>query len=370
MTPTTPLPIADPATRAERGARPPSVSPSPFPLTDRVPALAAVPRARLGTFPTPLERIDAAGVPALWIKRDDLASSTLGGNKVRALEFLLARVRTGDTVITVGSEGSTHVLATAVHAATLGAATIAVRWPQVMHAIAESVRDRADDACADVIPALDPVTGHLLAFRQLLQRRRAERAIGPSARRTHWIPMGGSSPLGALGHVNAGLELAAQIARGEMPAPAHVVVPLGTGGTAAGIAVGLAMAGSDATVVGVRVGPSVGPTRLRVLRLAWRTARLVERYAGRGAAPVHGSRLRVEHGFFAGAYGRPHPLAEHEAARFQEATGIVLDATYSAKALAAALRLARGAVASERQARASSPTLFWLTFDARCARAV
>jgi hypothetical protein len=76
--------------------------------------------------------------------------------------------------------------------------------------------------------------------------------------------------------------------------------------------------------------------------------------------------VRVEHGLFAGAYARPHPDAELAAAHFQEATGLVLDATYSAKALAAALR--GGAVAPEPGARASSPTLFWLTFDARWTR--
>ena len=55
------------------------------------------------------------------MKREDLSSDVLGGNKVRSLEFLLGGVVEGDTVLTLGGEGSTHVLATAVHAARLGA---------------------------------------------------------------------------------------------------------------------------------------------------------------------------------------------------------------------------------------------------------
>ena len=107
----------------------PSTRDDPIPLVRRFPALAAIPRARLGRFPTPVERLDGfRDVDSLWVKHEDLSSDALGGNKVRSLEFLLGRVGEGDTMLTLGGEGSTHVLATAVHAARLGAKTIAVRW--------------------------------------------------------------------------------------------------------------------------------------------------------------------------------------------------------------------------------------------------
>jgi len=53
--------------------------------------LSAIPRVALGRFPTPIEPL-AALSPTLWIKRDDLGATLLGGNKLRALEFLLAGV--------------------------------------------------------------------------------------------------------------------------------------------------------------------------------------------------------------------------------------------------------------------------------------
>ena len=59
----------------------------------------------------------------------------------------------GDTVLTVGGEGSTHVLATAVHAARLGAKTIAVRWRHDMHAAATEVGARTVTECAEVVTA-------------------------------------------------------------------------------------------------------------------------------------------------------------------------------------------------------------------------
>ena len=91
----------------------------------RFPSLSVVPRVPFGRFPTPVAPL-AALAPSLWLKRDDLGATPLGGNKVRALEFLLAGVRRGGRVVTVGSAGSTHALAVATYAALLGANSIAV----------------------------------------------------------------------------------------------------------------------------------------------------------------------------------------------------------------------------------------------------
>ena len=327
-----------------------------LPLFARFPALARLPRAELGTFPTPVEPLpwadDAGAIDNLWLKRDDLNAAECGGNKVRALEFLLGGVGPGDVVLTVGGEGSTHVLATATHAARLGARTIAVRWPHDMNAVAERVRDAASRSCARVVGARHIVTG--LARAHLM--RLSMRVARPGGRRVRWIPLGGSTPLGILGHVNAGLELAGQVARGEMPAPAKVVVPLGSGGTAAGIALGLQLAGLDAVVVGARVGPRIGVNRRRVLALARATARFVTRATGDVIPDLAPERIEVAHDVYGGAYGRPLAAGVRAAAMLKRSRGLVLDDTYGAKALAAALSVARGT---------REPVLFWMTFDSR-----
>src|ERR687890_332349 len=77
-----------------------------YPLLDHFPELARIPRAALATLPTPIEPLpNASPAGSLWIKRDDLSAEVFGGNKVRALEFLLGSVRRGDTVLTIGGEG-------------------------------------------------------------------------------------------------------------------------------------------------------------------------------------------------------------------------------------------------------------------------
>ena len=319
---------------------------STLPLIARFPALARIPRAELGSYPTPVQRIDLPGAPLageLWIKRDDLTASPLGGNKVRALEFLLGGLATGDVVLTAGGEGSTHVLTTATYVRALGGTTRAVRWKHEMNPSAFDVATRARAICARVITARGPLFG--------LLRAHAERR--PHIR---WIPPGGTSTLGMLGHVNAALELAEQIARGEMPKPARVVLPVGSGGTAAGLALGFAMAGVDIVVVGARVAPRIAAGRMRVMGLAERERRYIERLTGERIACVDRLRVEIVHSVYAGAYGRALAGAEPDESLLRQVTGLSMDGTYSAKALSAALAMAR---------RESGPTLFWLTFDGR-----
>ncbi|HEY7860661.1 MAG TPA: pyridoxal-phosphate dependent enzyme, partial [Gemmatimonadaceae bacterium] len=280
--------------------------------------------------------------PNLWIKRDDLTASPLGGNKVRALEFLLAEVAPGDIVLTAGGEGSTHILTTATYARQLGAVTHAVRWTHDMNPSAIAVSKRARLLCDRVVTS-SPVIGFL-------------RAHASRLRNVRWIPLGGTSPLGMLGHVNAALELAAQITRGEMPEPEAVILPVGSGGTAAGLALGFAIAGVRTRVVGARVAPRMAAGRSRVLRLAERGRAFLERAAGERIARLDPSRVEIVHDVYAGAYGRPLAAASASSAKLESATGIRADGTYSAKAFHAAL--ARASISREC-------TLFWLTYDGR-----
>ena len=311
-------------------------------LIERFPSLAALPRLQLGSWPTPVtELLDARSGARLWIKREDLSGTRYGGNKVRPLEFLLAGTRPGDEVLTVGARGSTHALATAVYAATLGARTTVVRWNQEMNADAESSGRR----CAAAARCID-VASPLMGFAVVAGIR--------LTRRVRWVPAGGTSPLGLLGHVDAALEFARQVRDGLLPPPRAVVVPLGSAGTAAGLALGFAIAGLDVELRAVQVAPRIVANEHRITSLTERCARLIERLS---AAPVRRPRrgaVKVVRGEYGGAYGRATPSGAAAARWLREAGGPPVDATYSAKALAAAL--------AEWPAEG---LVFWLTFDGR-----
>ena len=299
--------------------------------------------ADLAVRETPVEWWTVDGL-RLLVKRDDLSAPSPGGNKVRALELLLAGAGPGLVLLTVGSTGSTHALALAEHGARLGTRTQVITWPQETHAVAEATARRLG-ALAEVTAAGSVATAYL---RAALRRLRG---------RMHWIPAGGSVPLGAIGHVDAALELGEQLARMRLRAPDVLVVPLGSGGTAAGLLVGLALAGLATRVVGVRVVPRVVANRARVLRLAGRTRTLLARLTGEELPALDAGRLEVVDDAYGGAYGRETSAGRGASDSLRDAGGPPLDPTYSAKALGVALHRARRAPAE--------CVLFWLTFDGR-----
>ncbi|MBA3672548.1 MAG: hypothetical protein H0W68_11090, partial [Gemmatimonadaceae bacterium] len=113
----------------------------------------------------------------LYAKRDDMTADLLGGNKVRALELLLARLGPDDVILTIGSEGSSHALSVARYGARLGAQVEIVTWPQPMHEVAHATAARIREF-ATVFAATSPVEAYL---RAMLRRLRPAR---------RWIPAG------------------------------------------------------------------------------------------------------------------------------------------------------------------------------------
>jgi D-cysteine desulfhydrase len=247
-------------------------------------------------------------------------------------------------LLTVGSTGSTHALAVAHFGTRLGARTEVITWPQEEHDVSLATAARLREI-ARVTAARSPATAML--------RATARRVF----RRVRWIPAGGSSALGALGHAAAALELADQLAREHAPAPDTLVVPLGSGGTAAGLMVGLALAGLPTRVLGVRVVPRVVGNRRRVLGLARQAAALFAERAGIPAPIIDDARFCIEQAQYGGAYARETRASRTSQELVLAREGPALEGTYSAKALAAALDHARAAPAER--------VLYWLTFDGR-----
>ncbi|MEO0324959.1 MAG: pyridoxal-phosphate dependent enzyme [Myxococcota bacterium] len=301
-------------------------------LGTRFPRLSMVPHVPL-VRATPVETLALPGGP-LYAKRDDRSASAYGGNKVRKLEFLLgdARRRGASVLLTAGAWGSHHVLATAIYGSRWGYAVHAVVAPQrrTLH-VDENLR-----AGLGLGARFHPVRRGPLVPAELLRVQAALRARGEKPYR---IPFGGSSPTGALGYVEAGLELAGQIQAREVPESDVLVVALGSGGTLAGLAVGFAAAGLTVPLVGVRVTPRAVAHRRRVVQLAQRViARLRAMDASFPAVEAAVRRsVAVDSRFFAPGYGEPSVVAEEAQARAAE-LGLVVDTTYTARAFAAALR--------------------------------
>jgi D-cysteine desulfhydrase len=294
----------------------------------------------LGAWPTPLEAqpalARALGLEALWLKREDLA----GGNKVRGLEFLLTGVPPRSVLVTIGGDGSSHALATVRAAKTRGYRTALALFAQPETDASRSVA-AATDGSADVVVRASSVATLPWA---VLRAWRAAHHLGRG--RPYWIPGGGADPRAVIGHVLATLELAGQLDA----SPDAIVVPLGTGGTAAGISLGIAWLGWSTGVIGVRVAPRLVANRWRTLRLARKAASLIRQAGLEFSVPRGALRLEIVDAMGAG-YG--HPTPEGERARGLAAEhGVRLDPTYGAKAFSWMLS------PTYRAPR----TVFWSTF--------
>ncbi|MEW6554033.1 MAG: pyridoxal-phosphate dependent enzyme [Actinomycetota bacterium] len=313
-----------------------------IPLFRRYPRLRdTLPWASLGEWPTGVERMrrleEAHGLPALYVKRDDLSSCHYGGNKVRKLEFVLADVaRKGCSgVMTMGAAGSNHVLATTVHGARLGLSTTALLFDQpcaeyVRRNLLLDYKNGARLVWARSVPMVP------LAY---VKERAASRVRGE---RLYWLGPGGSSPTGCLGYVNAGLEIAEQVEEGMLPEPDYVVTAMGTHGTAAGLWLGLRLSGLRSRLVGVAVVETAYCNASRWARLVNRTADLLAQLDPGIAVPrARRSDLVYIDSELGRGYAHLTPADVRAVREARELEGLLIEGTYTGKALAATLELGK-----------------------------
>jgi D-cysteine desulfhydrase len=302
---------------------------------------------RLGALAEHLDR------PGLWLKNDGLLGAAYGGNKLRKLEFVLADVlrRGASTIVTFGGTGSHHCLATAIYGRELGLRVAAVLLEQP-----ETDEVRANVRRMASAGARTTRAGNLLsaaARAPWLALRCTEFGFPPRLPYLLWV--GSSTPLGCVGYVNAALEMAEQIREGLLPQPRAVLLPLGSCGTAAGLLLGLRLAGLDTAVIAVQVSdmPTVGART--VARLANATARLLRR---RGASlprlSFHPRDITVISTREGRRYGHPMREAEEAKGLVSRLEGLALDSTYTAKTVAALIG----------RSDLPRPLLYWHTLNA------
>ena len=176
-------------------------------------------------------------------------------------------------------------------------------------------------------------------------------------RGNYLILPGAATALANLGYVDATLELALQVERGEAPRPDVVVLPTGSSGTLAALALGFAHLGWDTEVVGVRITSALACNRATVGAVVRGTDRFIAARDPRWK-PVRGrARYRLYGGALGEGYGFPTAEAIEGAAMVERLTGARGEVTYSGKALAG-LR----AIASD-PAYANKTILLWNTLS-------
>jgi 1-aminocyclopropane-1-carboxylate deaminase/D-cysteine desulfhydrase-like pyridoxal-dependent ACC family enzyme len=272
-------------------------------------AFDGVPRVRLATLPTPLERgPELPGGARLWVKRDDLTGLGAGGNKARKLEFLCGEAQAAGarSLVTVGAGQSNHCRMTAAAGAVLGLETHLV--------------------LAGLEIAREALTDELI-----------EQGVAP-----HSIPMGGSTAAGALGYVAAFEETMDQCAAAGFQ-PHAIVVTSSSGGTHAGLVAGRARRQAeghlvpDIVAIGVAKGVVLGQPPIATL------ARDALRLLGSGARALDAVRdddIVVDGRFMGDDYATPTPAGDDAVRWAAQHGGWVLDRTYTGKGFSGLLGLA------------------------------
>jgi len=280
---------------------------------------------RLAMRPTPLEKwkLPAADI---WIKRDDLTGCALSGNKVRKLEFLLAEASSAgcDTVITCGGIQSNHCRATAAAAVAAG---------MIPHLFLSTDCPSADPGLEGNL-LLDRLVGakiHLITPEEYLRRddvmRELAETLRSSGRRPYIIPEGGSNALGAWGYLDAWEEMRLQMERAHLEIT-DAVVACGSGGTAAGMALGAALSGAAVKVHAVNVNRDARYFYDRIGKI------LRDMGASQKAEDI----LDIMDGHVGLGYAVSTDEELRQIAGVASSTGIILDPVYTGKAFCAMVK--------------------------------
>lgn len=284
---------------------------------------------------------DAIGLRArLLVKRDDAIPFGFGGNKVRKLALVAgdARAQGADTLITCGGIQSNHARATASAAARLGmrCAIVANGDPpdrltgnalldRLLGAEVRYVERREDRA-----PAMDGIAA-------------SERAAG---RRPYVIPLGASTPLGAIGYLLAIAELAEQI-----EPPDLIVHASSSGGTQAGLVAGCVALGWKTRVVGVSADEPAEALSQTVAGIVEGMASLIPELP-----TVPRSSIDVDDRFIGDGYGLPTDGSREAQALAASTEALFLEHTYTAKAMSGLIGRARQGLLE-----GARTVLFWHT---------
>ena len=324
------------------------------PLFDVYPALKnTLPICPLATLPTPVEALKAMG-SGRYVKRDDLTAALYGGNKVRKLEFLLAQAKAEGRkkVMTFGAAGSNHALATSIYAEQEGLQALPMLLPQHnAHGVRRNLlRQQATNAVLHYFETGDTLGD---AVKTICTEQEEQDGIAPLV-----IPPGGSSPVGALGFVNAAFELYEQISDGLLPEPDVLYVASGTMGTWVGLLVGMTALGMKTRIEAIAVTEPPFSDWARAQKFFHEIVKLLqEKDTNFPLLIFPEDRCTLRTDFFGEEYALYTPEGMEAVQVAKEEFGLKLEGTYTGKAFAAFL-------ADHDADRLDGKTaLFWNTYN-------
>jgi len=284
------------------------------------------PKIKLAQLPTPiqkLERLSASLGTNIWVKRDDLSGFTESGNKIRKLEFTLAKARSegADTLITCGGVQSNHCRATAilgarcdfdVHLALRGEAPASIDGNLFMSHLAGAEISHFSPRYYNL---------HLdFIIQEICDDYRAQN------KKPYFIPTGASDGTGVWGYVNAVQEIATQ--QKELGIEFDTIVSAtGSGGTQAGLTAGVTLHQLQADVLGMAVCDDASYFYDKVKKdlQDWKDQYRID-------LDIDALKIQVNDRYIGQGYARTQPEVFNTIEKMIRSEGIGLDPVYTGKA--------------------------------------
>ena len=312
--------------------------------------LDRLPRFHLAEFPTPIQYLDILTKkykgPAIYMKRDDLTSLGMGGNKTRKLEFLIGEAleQEKDTLITAGGIQSNHCRLTAAAARKAGLDC---------HLVLNGTEPKIPNGNF----LLDKIFKAKIHFcdrknrdEQLFQVADELAQIG---KKPYVIPVGGSNEIGSVGYVNAMLELRLQLNDMKFT-PDAIVFATSSGGTQAGLTLGAKIIGFNGEVLGIsidQIKTGSDPFPPVLTKVANATAERID-----SDIRMTESDFSLNCDYLGAGYAMPGNLEFNAIKNLAHHEGILLGPVYTARAMGGFIDLIQKGYFTNDQA-----VLFWHT---------
>jgi len=309
-----------------------------------------LPRFNLAEFPTPVQYLDRLTKkydgPGIYIKRDDVTSLGMGGNKTRKLEFLIGEALTlgKDTLVTAGGIQSNHCRLTAAAARKAG-----LECHLILNGTSPEI------AKGNLL--LDKIFGARVHYCERKDRDKklfqVAEELEIAGNKPYVIPVGGSNSIGAVGYVNAMQELARQLVELDIT-PDAIVFATSSGGTQAGLTLGAKINGFKGDILGISIDQTKTGTDPFLPVLVQITNATAQRIGS--DIRMAESDFSINCDFLGAGYAMPGELEFNAIRDLALLEGILLGPVYTARAMGGLLDLIQKGYFTKDQT-----VLFWHT---------
>ncbi len=294
--------------------------------------LKRFPKLTISLLPTPLHKLEKVSEELsanVYCKRDDLTGFAFGGNKTRKLDFLIgdAIKRKADTLIAIGAKQSNFCR--------IAAATGIVNGFDV-HLVLGGTKP--EKPTGNLL--LDHIFGakiHYIDSDDWVvceeKQRELMKNLTKQGRKVYCLPMGGSTPIGALGYVLAFYEIIDDSERTGISFDT-IVLASSSGGTQAGLIAGKELTGWKGKIIGMAVAKDKEKLEEEIYNLACETGELV-------GTNIKKENVIIDDSYIGEKYGARTAQCEEAIKLFAQKEGILLDYVYTGKAAAGLIDYAR-----------------------------